>query len=116
MNNNDGIYDFNDNIYDCNNDNIIKKILGVLRLIDCKFINKPLIIGGLVLEYYGIRESENEYDIIVSKEDWEILKIKYKSYLNLLGGEKETDVDATINICIGNKKINIIFTQYQYNY
>ena len=52
------------------------KILKGLNLSKYKFKYKPLVIGGLALEYYGIRKTGHDYDYVVSPTDWKILKKK----------------------------------------
>ena len=92
-----------------------KKILKGLKLVNYKFKKPPLVLGGLALEYYGIRKTKHDYDYMVSPTDWKILKKKYPDYLNLFGGKNEKDVDATLTN-INNKHVDLISTLFQYNY
>ena len=46
-----------------------EKILKGLAFIDYKFKKKPLVLGGLALEYYKIRKTNHDYDYIVSPVD-----------------------------------------------
>ncbi len=92
-----------------------KKILKGLKLVNYKFKKPPLVLGGLALEYYGIRKTKHDYDYMVSPTDWKILKKKHPDYLNLFGGKDEKEVDATLTN-INNKHVDLISTLFQYNY
>lgn len=91
-----------------------KKILKGLKLTNYKFKHKPLVVGGLAMEYYNIRKSGHDYDYIVSPSDWKILKKLHPTKINLFGGETETDVDSTINLKDAN--VDLISTLFQYKY
>lgn len=41
------------------------------------FTSKPLIIGGLAMEYYGMRKAGNDVDFMISNEDYQTLACKY---------------------------------------
>ena len=41
---------------------IDKKILKGINLTKYKFTHLPLVVGGLALEYYGIRKTGHDYD------------------------------------------------------
>lgn len=55
---------------------IIKNAAGLLDL-GIAFSSKPLIIGGLAMEYYGIRKNGHDADFIISNSDYEALAMKY---------------------------------------
>lgn len=95
---------------------IHKLIMKGINLSNYNFKQKPLVVGGLALEYYGIRQNGHDFDYIVSSEDWKILKEIYPENINLFGGETEKDVDATINLENMNEHIDLISTLYQFNY
>jgi hypothetical protein len=94
--------------------NIEKKILKGIILANYKFIKPPLVVGGLALEYYGIRKTEHDYDYVVSREDWKKLKKLHPDKINLFGGKTEKEIDATINL--KNLNVDLISTLFQYNY
>ena len=54
--------------------------------------DKPVLISGRALEYYGIRESDErydaDYDFIVSQRDYEVLKDAYPDSLRDIYGDK----------------------------
>lgn len=92
-----------------------KKINKGLSLLEYDFKNKPLVLGGLALEYYGIRKNGHDYDYMVSPEDWKILTKKYPEQVNLFGGKTERDIDATLTN-FNNTNVDLISTLFQYNY
>lgn len=47
---------------------LLNKKIDLVSL-DISFTEKPLIIGGLAMEYYGIRECGDDIDFIVSNEE-----------------------------------------------
>ena len=91
-----------------------QKILKGLELTNYKFIYKPLVVGGLALEHYNIRDTIHDYDYMVSPSDWIQLKKIHPDKINLFGGKNEKDVDATINLY--NVHVDLISTLFQYNY
>ena len=93
---------------------IEKKILKGLKLAKYKFKKSPLVVGGLAMEYYGIRKTGHDFDYMVSPADWKILKKLHPDKINLFGGETENDIDATINL--KNVNVDLIKTLYQHNY
>lgn len=92
----------------------IEQIEDYLKKIKYKFKEKPLVVGGLALQYYGIRKTGHDFDAMVSEKDWQVLKKKYPKKINLFGGKKETDIDATINL--KDIEVDLIKTLYQYDY
>lgn len=92
-----------------------KKILKGLKLVNYKFKKPPLVLGGLALEYYGIRKTKHDYDYMISPMDWKILKKKYPDQVNLFGGKNEKEIDATLSN-LNNTKVDLISTLFQYNY
>ena len=99
-----------------NYEDVILHITKGINLTEYSFKDKPLVVGGLALEYYGIRQCGNDFDYMVSPRDWQILKQKHSENINLFGGETEEDVDATINLNNNGEKIDLIYTLYQFNY
>ena len=48
-----------------------------LNEIPLSFIKKPIIIGGMAMEYYGMRKAGRDMDLIISQEDYHVLSEKY---------------------------------------
>ena len=93
---------------------IHKKILRGIKLSGYKFKHRPLVVGGLAMEYYGIRKTGHDYDFIVSSSDWKRLKEMHPNKINLFGGKTEQEIDATINL--KNVNVDLIKTLWQYDY
>ncbi len=55
---------------------IVDKALGIHGY-DFKFNTKPLIIGGLAMEYYGLRKRGQDIDLIITNDDYINLSKKY---------------------------------------
>jgi hypothetical protein len=66
---------------------IKKKILKGIKITEYEFKNPPLVVGGLAMEYYGLRKTGHDYDYMVSKSDWSKLKKKHPKCINLFGGK-----------------------------
>lgn len=58
-----------------------------LHLLNYKFKNKPLLIGGKAKEYYKIRKAGIDTDLIVTIKDYEGLKNSYPNNLVDLWGD-----------------------------
>jgi hypothetical protein len=48
-----------------------------LNEIPFSFLKKPIIIGGIAMEYYGMRKAGKDIDLIISEEDYHTLSEKY---------------------------------------
>lgn len=52
--------------------------LGIhIKKLNFNFSSKPLLICGKAMEYYQIRESGEDIDFVITKEDYEQLAYKY---------------------------------------
>jgi hypothetical protein len=51
------------------------------------FRDKPLLIGGKAMEYYGIRETKNDIDFVISPVDHERLIKQYPDNLKDIFGD-----------------------------
>ena len=58
-----------------------------LDRLNFEFASKPLLIGGLAMEYYGLRNSGDDIDFVITAEDYEGLSQKYPDHLKNLGGD-----------------------------
>jgi hypothetical protein len=58
-----------------------------LNVLDYYFINKPLLIGGKAMEYYGLRKAGLDIDLVIHNDDHEILKKKYPNNIKDLYGD-----------------------------
>lgn len=48
-----------------------------LNEIPLSFIKKPIIIGGMAMEYYGMRKAGRDMDLIISQDDYHVLSEQY---------------------------------------
>jgi len=87
----------------------------VLNLKELKLKDKPILIGGGAMEYYGLRKSGHDLDIIISKRD-KVRLVKEGYKLNLFGGKTEKDIDSTINFKKGKDNIDLVITLNQNGY
>ena len=90
---------------------IDSKIKKGLKLTNYKFEQKPLVVGGLAMEYYGLRKTVHDYDYVVSKKDWNKLKKIHPEKVLLLGGKKGDEI-----IYMKDKKVDLISTLMLHNY
>ena len=79
-----------------------------LDVLKYNFINKPLLIGGKAMEYYGLRKAGLDIDLVIHNDDHKILKEMYPNNVKDLYGD--------IGICeFGFEIWNQICT-FDYNY
>lgn len=64
-----------------------------LSKINYTFQDKPLVFGGKAMEYYGLRQSGNDIDLIASKEDITNLVKLYPHNLKDLYGDLGVIID-----------------------
>ncbi|MFN8412190.1 MAG: hypothetical protein U0Z26_07365 [Anaerolineales bacterium] len=41
------------------------------------FLDKPILFGGMAMEYYGLREHGDDVDFIITERDYQQLKVKF---------------------------------------
>lgn len=51
------------------------------------FLDKPLVIGGNAMEYYGLRKSGADIDIVISTRDHANLRRQYPDHIKDLYGD-----------------------------
>ena len=70
--------------------------------LDYSFKKKPLLVGGMAMEYYNLRKAGRDIDLVIDKEDHEILKTKYPNHIKDLYGDIgicEFDFEIWNQIC-----------------
>lgn len=69
------------------------------RLIDNNlvFAKKPIVIGGMAMEYYGMRKSGADIDLVISNEDYHALVEKYP--------DKRKDIYGDLGVVISEFEI-----------
>ena len=79
-----------------------------------QFIEPPILLGGLAMEYYGLRDCGHDLDMMISQTDKNnLLQLGYP--LNLFGGKTETEIDSTFSNIL-NLDLDLVITLNQYNY
>ena len=58
------------------NESVIKSAIELTHL-NVEFSSKPLIFGGLAMEYYGLRKHGNDIDLLITNKDYQLLSDKY---------------------------------------
>jgi hypothetical protein len=56
-------------------------------VLEYSFKKPPLLIGGKAMEYYGLRKSGLDIDLVIDSEDHSILKMKYPNNVKDLYGD-----------------------------
>jgi hypothetical protein len=58
-----------------------------LGKLDIIFDDKPIIVGGMAMEYYGIRKHGDDIDFIVSNRDYKKLETHYHDFRKDMWGD-----------------------------
>ena len=48
-----------------------------IQRLGVEFLDKPVIVGGLAMEYYGLRKHGDDVDFIVTDRDYQRLKVRF---------------------------------------
>ncbi|GHV19700.1 hypothetical protein FACS18949_15550 [Clostridia bacterium] len=85
-------------------DNIAKK----LPIIGHTFTAPPIVIGGMAMEYYGIRKSGADIDLVIRDEDYQILANTYP--------DKRKDIYGDLGVVIESFEIwrSIALLDYEF--
>lgn len=79
--------------------NVLLKIN--LKELGFSFYDKPLVVGGMAMEYYKLRKSGEDIDLIVSKRDFVRLLKKFgkgKKWMKENKGEKFKKEPVLVNL------------------
>ena len=71
---------------------VIEKINRQLLQVDFEFSQKPIIVGGMAMEYYGVRKSGIDIDIVICNCDYQKLSLLYP--------EKRKDIYGDLGVVI----------------
>ncbi|MBI5957159.1 MAG: hypothetical protein HY866_00390 [Chloroflexi bacterium] len=66
---------------------IVKDMNIPLEKLDYQFQDKPLLIGGMAMEYYGLRKTGADIDLVISSSDHARLKQQYPHHVKDLYGD-----------------------------
>ena len=64
----------------------LETIIDIQRL-GYNFLDKPVIVGGLAMEYYGLRKHGADVDFIVTDRDYQRLKVRFPEYRKDVWGD-----------------------------
>jgi hypothetical protein len=71
----------------------LEKTIHIQRL-GYTFLDKPVIVGGLAMEYYGLRKHGDDIDFIVTDRDYQRLKAKFPNHRKDVWGDFGILVDG----------------------
>ncbi len=72
-----------------------------LSSIDVQFIDKPLIFGGMAMEYYGLRTHGDDIDMFVTDKDYKSLADRYPESRKDIWGNLSVNLDKySFNLCV----------------
>lgn len=71
---------------------VIKRIDDNLRLAQIYFSKPPIVIGGMAMEYYGLRKAGADIDLIICDDDYQELSACYP--------EKKKDIWGDLGVVI----------------
>lgn len=58
-----------------------------LSKLNFTFSAKPLLIGGMAMQYYGLRPAGADIDFVITVEDYERLAAQYSEFLKEIWGD-----------------------------
>lgn len=64
----------------------LEAIINIQKL-GYEFLDKPVIVGGLAMEYYGLRKHGDDVDFIVTDRDYQRLKVKFPNHRKDIWGD-----------------------------
>jgi hypothetical protein len=76
---------------------VIEKVGSRLKENGLVFTKKPIVIGGMAMEYYGMRKSGADIDLVISNEDYLALVEKYP--------DKRKDIYGDLGLVISEFEI-----------
>ena len=71
----------------------LERLINIQKL-GYEFLDKPVIVGGLAMEYYGLRKHGDDVDFIVTDRDYQRLKVKFPGYRKDVWGDFGILVDG----------------------
>lgn len=76
---------------------VIERIENELQTLGLRFDQTPVVIGGTALEYYGVRKSGADIDLVVCDMDYQRLAKQYP--------DKRKDIWGDLGIVLGSLEI-----------
>lgn len=66
---------------------VVKRVNEMLISSNLSFSEKPILIGGMAMEYYDMRKSGDDIDLIITDDDYQALAQKYPDQRKDLYGD-----------------------------
>lgn len=88
--------------------NVVSRVTEMLISSNLSFKDKPILIGGMAMEYYGIRKSGADIDLIITDEDYQTLARKYP--------DQRKDLYGDLGMVIGKFEIWRSIAHLDYNF
>lgn len=74
-------------------DDVVSKVREALLKSNLQFSLKPILIGGRAMEYYGIRKSGKDIDLVITDNDYQSLAKNYPEKRKDLYGDLGVIID-----------------------
>jgi len=58
-------------------DDVIQRLKRQMDKMELCFAKQPILIGGMAMEYYGMRKAGADIDLVICEEDYQALASKY---------------------------------------
>jgi hypothetical protein len=78
-----------------------------LHLLDYRFTTPPLLIGGMAMEYYGLRVSGADIDFVATRADYAGLAALHPDQLKDLHGD--------LGVCVGPFEVWTSICRFDYD-
>lgn len=72
---------------------VIIKVQEAIARSNLRFLSKPILIGGMAMEYYDIRKAGTDIDFIITNEDYQNLAKQYPHKRKDLYGDLGVTID-----------------------
>ena len=69
--------------------NVVNHVTEILISSNLSFMEKPILIGGMAMEYYEMRKAGADIDLIITDNDYQTLARKYPDQRKDLYGDLE---------------------------
>ena len=73
-----------------------------------EFSRKPLLVGGMAMEYYGLRQSGADIDLVVTTEDYSRLAHMYPEHLK--------EIEGDLGVCVFKFEIWKTISYFDYEF
>jgi hypothetical protein len=72
---------------------VVKRAADMLKASKLSFSDKPILIGGMAMEYYEMRKAGDDIDLIITDDDYQTLARKYPDQRKDLYGDLGMVID-----------------------